>query len=131
MKIKPIIILGVSLLFCLLQNPTQAQAPAKNEPQKLIKGTVLNSKDNSPLENVTIKLLNSKKGTISKADGSFSIQIQNGEKLEFSRVDMISKVIVLKETNNVVLLQESENNLNDVLLSFRQGCRLCVPNSPV
>jgi TonB-linked SusC/RagA family outer membrane protein len=116
MKIKPIIILGVSLLFCLLQNPVLAQTTAKNVQPKLIKGTVLNSKDNSPLENVSIKLLNSKKGTISKADGSFSIQIPNGEKVEFSRVDMISKVIILKETNNVVLLQESENNLNDVLV---------------
>ncbi len=108
MKIKPIIILGVSLLFCLLQNPVLAQTTAKNVQPKLIKGTVLNSKDNTPLENVSIKLLNSKKGTISKADGSFSIQIPNGEKVEFSRVDMISKVIILKETNNVVLLQESE-----------------------
>ena len=116
MKIKPIIILGACLLFCLLQNPVLAQTAAKNVQSKVIKGTVLNAKDNMPLENVSIKLLNSKKGTISKADGSFSIQIPNGEKVEFSRVDMISKVIILKETNDVVLLQESENNLNDVLV---------------
>jgi hypothetical protein len=48
MKIKPIIILGLCLLFCLLQNPVLAQTPAKNVQSKLIKGTVLNSKDNTP-----------------------------------------------------------------------------------
>ena len=120
MKIKPIIILGLSLLFCLLQNPTFAQGTDKNESQKIIKGTVLNSKDNTPLANVSIKLLNSKKGTTSKADGSFSIEIKNGDKVEFSRVDMISKTVVLKESNNVVLLQESENNLNDVFDCHKQ-----------
>ena len=104
MKIKPIIILGLSLLFCLLQKPTFAQSADKNEQTKIVKGTVLNSKDNNPLANVSIKLLNSKKGTTSKADGSFSIEIKNGDKVEFSRVDMISKTIVLKESNNVVLL---------------------------
>ena len=57
MKIKPIIILGLSLLFCLLQNPSFAQGANQNEQSKIIKGTVLNSKDNSPLANVTIKLL--------------------------------------------------------------------------
>ena len=109
MKIKPIIILGISLLFCLLQNPTFAQGTDKNVSQKLMKGTVLNAKDNTPLANVSIKLLNSKKGTTSKADGSFSIEIKNGDKVEFSRVDMISKTVVLNESTNVVLLQESEN----------------------
>ena len=64
MKIKPIIILGLSLLFCLLQNPTFAQGLDKNEQSKTVKGTVLNSKDNNPLANVSIKLLNSKKGTL-------------------------------------------------------------------
>ena len=116
MKIKPIIILGLSLLFCLLQNPTFAQGLDKNEQSKTVKGTVLNSKDNNPLANVSIKLLNSKKGTTSKADGSFSIEIKKGDKVEFSRVDMISKTVVLTEGNNVVLLQESENNLNDVIV---------------
>jgi len=116
MKIKPIIILGLGLLFCLLQNPTFAQGTTKNELSKIINGTVLDAKDNSPLSNVSVKLLNSKKGTTSKADGSFSIEIKNGDKVEFSRVDMISKTVVLNESNKVVLLQESENNLKDVLV---------------
>ena len=116
MKIKPIIILGLGLLFCLLQNPTFAQGTTKNELSKIINGTVLNAKDNSPLPNVSVKLLNSKKGTTSKADGSFSIEIKNGDKVEFSRVDMISKTVILSEANKVVLLQESENNLKDVLV---------------
>ena len=94
MKIKPIIILGLGLLFCLLQNPTFAQGTTKNELSKIINGTVLNAKDNSPLPNVSVKLLNSKKGTTSKADGSFSIEIKNGDKVEFSRVDMISKTVI-------------------------------------
>ena len=81
MKIKPIIILGISLLFCLLQNPSFAQGANQNEQFKIIKGTVLNSKDNSPLANVTIKLLNSKKGTTSNVDGSFTIQIKKGDKV--------------------------------------------------
>ena len=54
MKIKPIIILGACLLFCLLQNPTFAQGTNKNELPKIINGTVLNAKDNSPLSNVSV-----------------------------------------------------------------------------
>jgi TonB-dependent SusC/RagA subfamily outer membrane receptor len=115
MKKKLIAFLSLCLFFSILTMTAFAQG-AKIEPTKTFKGVVLNAKDNSPLENVTIKIVNAKKGAITKQDGTFSIQVKGNEKVEFSRVDMISQIIQLKETSNIILLQEAENNLNDVLV---------------
>jgi len=83
-----------------------------------ISGKVFNAKDNTPLENVTVKVVGTKKGTTTKTDGSFSITIERGQSLEFSSVSMISKTVSKPEGRGdlVVALQESENNLSEVLV---------------
>ena len=51
-----------------------------NNAEKLtITGKVFNAKDNSPLENISVKIVGVKKGTTTKADGSFSISIEKGQ----------------------------------------------------
>ena len=108
MKKNPILLL--ILIFCV---PLQILA------QNLqIKGRVLNSKDNSPLENVSIKLNGQKKGLTSQKDGSFAIQVAKGQSLEFSSVSMISKVIKIDNLNDnlIVLLDENEDKLSDVVV---------------
>jgi TonB-linked SusC/RagA family outer membrane protein len=83
----------------------------------VIKGKVLNAKDNTPLENVSVKIVGTKKGTTTKEDGSFTITIEKGQFLEFSRINMISKTIKsLNVKDLVVILQESENNLSEVVV---------------
>jgi TonB-linked SusC/RagA family outer membrane protein len=84
----------------------------------LITGKVLSAKDNTPLENVTVRVSGSRKGTATKADGSFSLTIERGQSLEFSSVSMISKVVRNPDGRGdlIVLLQESENNLSEVVV---------------
>lgn len=89
-----------------------------NNAEKLtITGKVFNAKDNSPLENISVKVVGVKKGTTTKADGSFSISIEKGQSLEFSRVDMVSKVVKPTDAKElIVALLESDNNLSEVIV---------------
>jgi TonB-linked SusC/RagA family outer membrane protein len=88
-----------------------------NAEKLTVTGKVFNAKDNSPLENISVKVVGVKKGTTTKADGSFSITIEKGQSLEFSRVDMVSKIVKPTDTKElVVTLQESDNNLSEVIV---------------
>ncbi|NBT15754.1 MAG: SusC/RagA family TonB-linked outer membrane protein, partial [Chitinophagia bacterium] len=104
--------LGVFILFSLLI-PLASNAQSLN-----ISGKVLNAKDNSPLENISIKIQGAKKGTTSKSDGSFSIKINKGQNLEFSSVNMISKTIKNADGRGdlIVIMEEAENNLSEVVV---------------
>jgi len=83
----------------------------------LISGKVLGSKDNLPLGNVSVKVTKSKKGTATTDDGSFVIQINKGESLTFSRVDLISVTVSeFDPKTTTVKMVESENNLSEVLV---------------
>lgn len=82
-----------------------------------IKGKVFNAKDNSPLENVSVKIVGTKKGTTTKADGSFTITLEKGQVLEFSSVNMVSKSLKVSEVKELqIFLQEADNSLSEVLV---------------
>jgi len=82
-----------------------------------IKGKVFNAKDNTPIENVSVKIVGTKKGTVTKADGSFSIEVEKGQVLEFSSVNFIAKSLKINEPRDIqVFLTESENNLSEVMV---------------
>lgn len=84
---------------------------------KLISGKVVGEKDNLPLGNVSVKLTKSKTGTISAEDGSFIVRVKTGETITLSRVDLISTTVsVFDSKMTVVKMQESENNLSEVLV---------------
>ncbi len=110
---------GVAIL--LLSNSLLAQnaKPVSGSGNDLItvSGKVISIKDNQPLANVSIKVLKSKGGVISGDDGSFTIKLKKGEVLQFSRVDLLSQnVSVFDPKMTTVKMQESENNLSDVLV---------------
>lgn len=116
-------ICGILLVACILiiqQATAQVNTQKNNTIAKNgvieISGKILNIKDNSPLGGVAIRKVNSSQGSISNEDGAFKININKGDKLIFSRVDMVSKVVEVFNNPNTILLQESENNLSDVLV---------------
>jgi TonB-linked SusC/RagA family outer membrane protein len=84
----------------------------------IINGKVLNQKDNTPVENVTVRVAGSKKGTTTRSDGSFTITIERGQSLEFTSVSFISRTVKSPDGKSelVVVLQESENNLSEVVV---------------
>jgi len=84
---------------------------------KLISGKIVSSKDNIPLGNVSVRLTKSKTGTISADDGSFTLRVKAGESITFSRVDLISTTVSVYDAQiTIVKMQESENNLSEVLV---------------
>ena len=84
-----------------------------------VSGKVLSAKENLPLENVSVRPAGTRQGTSTKADGSFKIEIQKGQSLEFSSVNMLSKTIkgIDNSTSSLmVILEESDNNLSEVMV---------------
>lgn len=86
--------------------------------QRTITGKVTDDKG-APLVNVSVFIKGTKTGTITKADGSFSISIPAGETtLVFSSVNMIDQEI--KITNQVlvnVTLQPDEKSMSEVVVT--------------
>jgi TonB-linked SusC/RagA family outer membrane protein len=114
-----VIIAIIGVVLQLLSNQVKAQTSNSNAEGGLITvtGKVVGIKDNQPLSNVSVKVLKSKTGTITSEDGVFTIKVKKGVTLQFSRVDLLSQnVSVFDPTLTIVKLQESENNLSDVLV---------------
>lgn len=87
--------------------------------QRKITGIVEESKTNSSLEGATVSVKNSKTNTITKAGGKFEITVPNGKVvLNFSFVGYQQQSITVNEseTNMLVKLNESSNQLNDVVI---------------
>ncbi|MEO9099487.1 MAG: carboxypeptidase-like regulatory domain-containing protein, partial [Ginsengibacter sp.] len=87
--------------------------------QRRISGVVENAKSKSLLEGATIALRGSKTNAISKEGGKFEISVPNGKvSLHVSFVGYDPKTITIGEgeTHVVVALNESNNQLNDVVI---------------
>ena len=96
---------------------TQISYAFTGKSVQVVTGQVFNAKDNTPLENVSVKLLGLKKGTTTKADGSFSIGAEKNQTIEFSSVNMITKSVkVTDEKQLQIFLQEADNNLSEVMV---------------
>ena len=118
---NPVMVLALLMIGQSIWSHVSAEtfSPFKVSKETVqISGKVFNAKDNTPLENVTVKVVGTKKGTTTKNDGSFSITIEKGQSLEFSSVSMLSKTISKPDGRGdlVVTLQEAENNLSEVLV---------------
>jgi len=135
LQMRKIIRMGSALLLCMMAAALNLQAdtsrtgratsdilfPYSEEtrlPDLIIKGKVLNAKDNSPLENITVRIQGQRRGTTTGANGSFTLTIQQGQSLEFSSVNMLSKTVKTPDGRGelIVLLEESENNLSEVVV---------------
>jgi TonB-linked SusC/RagA family outer membrane protein len=84
-----------------------------------IAGKVLSAKDNTPLENITVRPVGSKQGTATSQDGSFKIDIKKGQSLEFSSVNLLSKTVKNIESATsslMIVLEEADNNLSEVMV---------------
>lgn len=101
---KSLFLLGFILLTTILSNPLQAQ-----DKSITVKG-VINS-EIGPLDGVSIYLKNSKTGTVSKADGSFTFpsQLQEGDVLIFSYLGYEKKSLIINVTSTYleILMKEA------------------------
>jgi TonB-linked SusC/RagA family outer membrane protein len=95
----------------------EASSRNNGSSQRLIKGEVLNSKDNSPMEGVTITIKGTNEGTVSASNGSFSIMAANNTELNFFRVGFNAKLVKVGKSGFLQIgLEEKYNNLGEVVV---------------
>ncbi len=92
--------------------------------QNIISGTV-NSEDGKPLENVTVREIGTKGGTLTNDKGHFTLTVKNPSGIvEFIYVGYViqKESIAGKTTFSIVLKEDSKNhNLNDVVIVGQQN----------
>ena len=97
------------MLFLLCLLPLGAWA------QSLVKGTI-NDETGEPIIGATVKVQGSNQGTITNANGQFSIQAAQGATLNVSYVGYVPQAVKVSGQNLVVVLKEDTNTLNDVVV---------------
>ena len=114
---KSLLLIGFLLLTTILSNPLQAQ-----DKTVTVKG-VINS-EIGPLDGVSIYLKNSKIGTVSKADGSFTFpsSLQVGDVLIFSYLGYEKQSLVVNATSTYLEIFMKEAPI-DVLSAVNSNKR--------
>ncbi len=102
--------------------------PSVNQNKKIvftIKGRIADKENNESLSYVNIGIPNKNTGTVSKKDGSFQININQGQildSLKFSMAGYTAQVIPISDLtdqkkSNVIFLNESFSELKEVVIS--------------
>lgn len=87
MKHHPTLLMRISLHITVA---LLLSLQAFSQSRKLT-GTILDSRDNSPLPGVSVQIKGTSTGTLSKADGSYSIDVHEGTTLIFSFIGYVSQ----------------------------------------
>ena len=83
--------------------------------QSPIQGKVIDAKDGSPIPGVTVTLKNTKTGTVTGPDGSFSINAPANSILQFTYVGF-QTVQAPAQNNLTVRLASGENSMSEVVV---------------
>ena len=76
--------------------------------QNMIKGTVYDSQS-EPLAGVSVMIQGTKTGTITDADGNYTIQASKGDVLVYSFLGMIDNKMTVKDKNVINVRLMSDN----------------------
>lgn len=92
--------------------------PMVSLAQKSIRGRVVSQTDQRPIPGASVSLKGSKTGASTDADGYFSIQAKEGEKLVVTGVGIIRQEIAIGADNNLVITVATDTkNLNEVVVT--------------
>lgn len=101
----------LSIIVCLFLGVTMVMA------QRTVKGTVTSSDDGEPIIGATVIVPGTKTGTVTTADGSFSLYVPEGAKtIRFSFIGMVSLELPIKNQMNVVLTPDTQV-LEDIVIT--------------
>ncbi len=99
---------------------------------KTITGKVTDGASGTPLQGVSIKVKNSKAGTFTGADGSFSIPVSEGAVLIISYVGYTDQTITPKDLTSLdIKLANSSNEIAQVVVVGNRGAARTTTESPV
>ena len=102
------------LTVLLLMPPVTAQAQPS---QKLsVSGVVTSTFDGEPILGVTVQVKGTSNGTITDADGKYSLQVDRGSTLVFSYVGYTTQELKATSTRHDVALVEANEALEEVVV---------------
>ena len=108
-------ILRLSFAFSLM---LLISSPMLYAQQRTISGTVLAEDNKTPLQGVTVKVKGTKRITQTDANGSFTIEANSGEVVQFTHVGYQTLDFKLGTANNISLsLKVSDNTMGDVVIT--------------
>lgn len=100
----------VSILFILLISKMNYAQSVK------ISGKIVDKKSSNPISNVTIKVIKNNVFSVSNNKGEFSIQANEGDKIEISHVSY-NTIIVELQSQLTIKMQLSQIDLNEIIVS--------------
>ena len=108
--------MNLKRLIMLLALPLMLAASAFAQ-DRTVTGKVTDAKDGAPLPGVSILVKNTKTGTATKADGTFSLNVPSGAStLVITLVGYTSKEVPITAGEINVQLSQGNNTLNDVVV---------------
>ncbi len=111
-----ILLTGLVLGLATLPGKAYAQDNQNQASEKNIRGKVLDEKG-EPIVSISVTVKGTNRGTVTKNDGSFSIQAKSGETLNFSGVGYKPQSVVLgNEATVSITLSQDASNLSDVVV---------------
>ncbi|MCF0055300.1 TonB-dependent receptor [Dyadobacter sp. CY356] len=100
--------------------------------QRILSGSVRTTEDNSPLPGVNVSIKGSRQGTITDANGQFTLGIVKGETLVFSFIGFIAQEIPVGASNEYnVTLAPSTHTLGEVQVVGSRNANRTKLDSPV
>jgi len=82
-----------------------------------LSGTVVSKSDNSPIPGVNVLIAGTTDGTTTDFDGNFTMEVKNGDVLQFSYVGFETQSITISgQTSLNVVLEEDLNQLDEVVV---------------
>ena len=85
--------------------------------QSSVTGTVIHQDDGQPIIGATVRVAGTNTGTVTDADGKFSITLPSGhDKLQVSYVGMVTQEVTVKGRNVTVTLESDQTNLDEVMV---------------
>ncbi len=121
-------ILILIMLFAFASAPALSKATPPDtgtgflQDSVILKGKVMNVEENAPLAGVSVENLRTGRGSITDADGSFTISVRRGDELQFSFIGKTTQTIRYNgEATLTVELTNAEGSLSEVVVTGFQN----------
>ncbi|MCK7554768.1 carboxypeptidase-like regulatory domain-containing protein [Chitinophaga sedimenti] len=102
------------MLLCLLPAAKAGAVPRDKHP---LSGRVIAATDKSPLPGVNILVKSTRSGTVSGADGSFQVMVDNNDTLEISLIGYVKQQIAVNGRSSLqITLAENSTGLDEVVV---------------
>ena len=84
---------------------------------------LLDSKDKAAVPYATIKVLNAPRGTVAAADGSFLLQVMQGDSIFISSVGYVEKIFAGESFHDTIFLEPKYKSLSEVIIREKKFIR--------